>query len=100
MAITKIVSINVAWSLATASAVLLILITLLVIVFVAIPRFKRVQILTDNLTRVTREGLTGARVVRAFNAEEYQKNKFEDVNSELTSLQLFNQNIYYYKIYI
>ena len=89
MAITKIVSINVAWSLATASAVLLILITLLIIVFVAIPRFKRVQILTDNLTRVTREGLTGARVVRAFNAENYQSEKFEKANSEIAGNHLF-----------
>ena len=89
MAITKIVSINVAWSFATAGAVLLILITLLVIVFVAIPRFKKVQILTDNLTRVTREGLTGARVVRAFNAEEYQSEKFEKANAEIAGNHLF-----------
>ena len=89
MAITKIVSINVSWSLAVATAVLLILITLLVIVFVALPRFKKVQILTDNLTRVTREGLTGARVVRAFNAEEYQSEKFEKANSEIAGNHLF-----------
>ncbi len=89
MAITKIVSINVSWSLAVAIAVLLILITLLVIVFVALPRFKKVQILTDNLTRVTREGLTGARVVRAFNAEEYQSEKFEKANSEIAGNHLF-----------
>ena len=89
MAITKIVSINVSWSLATATAVLLILITLLIIVFVALPRFKKVQVLTDNLTRVTREGLTGARVVRAFNAENYQSEKFEKANSEIAGNHLF-----------
>ena len=89
MAITKIVSINVSWSLATAAAVLLILITLLIIVFVALPRFKRVQILTDNLTKVTREGLTGARVVRAFNAENYQEEKFEKANNEIAGNHLF-----------
>jgi ATP-binding cassette subfamily B protein len=89
MAIVKIVNINMAWSLATASAVLLILITLLIIVFVALPRFKRVQVLTDNLNRVTREGLTGARVVRAFNAESYQEEKFEKANSEIAGNHLF-----------
>ena len=89
MAIIKIVNINIAWSLATASAVLLMLITLLVIVFVALPRFKRVQVLTDNLTRVTREGLTGARVVRAFNAEKYQSEKFEKANTEIAGNHLF-----------
>ena len=89
MAIIKIVNINIAWSLATASAVLLMLITLLVIVFVALPRFKRVQVLTDNLTRVTREGLAGARVVRAFNAEKYQSEKFEKANTEIAGNHLF-----------
>ena len=89
MAIVKIVNINMAWSLATASAVFLILITLLIIVFVALPRFKRVQLLTDNLNKVTREGLTGARVVRAFNAEEYQSEKFEKANGEIAKNHLF-----------
>ncbi len=89
MAVIKIVNINLVWSLATAIAVLLILITLLIIVFVALPRFKRVQTLTDNLNRVTREGLTGARVVRAFNAEEYQTDKFEKTNNEIAGNHLF-----------
>ncbi len=89
MAIVKIVNINLAWSLAVAVAVFLILITLLVIVFVALPRFKRVQTLTDNLNRVTREGLTGARVVRAFNAEEYQSKKFEETNDNIAGNHLF-----------
>ena len=89
MAIVKIVNINMAWSLTTASAVVLILITLLIIVFVALPRFKRVQLLTDNLNRVTREGLTGARVVRAFNAEKYQEEKFAKANNEIAGNHLF-----------
>lgn len=89
MAIVKIVNINISWSLAVAFAILLILITLLAIVFVALPRFKRVQILTDNLNRVTREGLTGARVVRAFNAENYQEEKFEKTNSDIAGNHLF-----------
>ena len=89
MAIVKIVNINISWSLAVAFAILLILITLLAIVFVALPRFKRVQILTDNLNRVTREELTGARVVRAFNAENYQEEKFEKTNSDIAGNHLF-----------
>lgn len=89
MAIVKIVNINMAWSIATASAVVLILITLLIIVIVAIPRFKKVQVLTDNLNKVTREGLTGARVVRAFNAENYQSEKFEKTNDEIAKNHLF-----------
>ena len=89
MAIVKIVNINLAWSLAVAVAVFLILVTLLIIVFVALPRFKRVQTLTDNLNRVTREGLTGARVVRAFNAEEYQSKKFEETNDNIAGNHLF-----------
>lgn len=88
MAIVKIVNINLAWSLAVAVAVFLILVTLLVIVFYALPRFKRVQTLTDNLNRVTREGLTGARVVRAFNAEEYQSKKFEETNDNIAKNNL------------
>ena len=53
----------------------------------AVPRFKKMQILTDNLNRVTRENLTGIRVIRAFNAEDYQQNRFEDVNKNLTNMQ-------------
>ena len=89
MAVVKIVNINISWSLAVAFAILLILVTLLAIVFVALPRFKKVQTLTDNLNRVTREGLTGARVVRAFNAENYQEEKFEKTNSEIAGNHLF-----------
>jgi ATP-binding cassette subfamily B protein len=55
------------------------------------PKFKIVQKLTDKINNVTRENLTGIRVVRAFNAEEYQENKFDDVNNKLTNQQLFNQ---------
>lgn len=89
MAIVKIVSINIAWSISTAVAVGLIIITLLIIVFVALPKFKKIQTLTDNLNKVTREGLTGARVVRAFNAEEYQAKKFEDTNKDIADNNLF-----------
>lgn len=84
MAITKIISANVAWSIATASAVGIIAITIVLIVVFALPKFKKIQTLTDNLNKVSREGLTGTRVVRAFNAEEYQTAKFEKVNSDIT----------------
>ena len=89
MAIIKIVNTNLAWTLATAIAVGIIFVTLLIITFVAIPRFKRVQILTDNLNKVSRESLTGTRVVRAFNGEEYQQNKLEKANKDITDNHLF-----------
>lgn len=89
MAIVKIVNTNISWTLATICAVGIIAITITLIVFIALPRFKRIQTLTDNLNKVSREGLTGARVVRAFNAEEYQEQKFEKANKEITDNHLF-----------
>ena len=89
MAITKIVNTNLEWSLATAIAVIVIFISIMVIIFVAIPKFKKIQTLTDNLNMVTRESLTGTRVVRAFNAESYQQEKFEKANEDITNNHLF-----------
>ena len=60
---------------------------------VVVPKFKIVQKLTDKINEVTRENLTGIRVVRAFNAEDYQENKFEDTNTKLTNQQLFNGDV-------
>lgn len=77
------------WSLATISAVCLLVISLVVVMAFAIPKFKKMQRLTDNINKVTRENLTGVRVVRAFNAESYQEQKFEKANEELTNTQLF-----------
>ncbi len=93
MAVIKIVRANLAWTIATASAVAFIMITILIIVFVALPRFKRIQVLTDNLNKVTRESLTGARVVRAFNAEKYQEDKFEKANDDITNNHLFTSKV-------
>lgn len=76
------------WTMVTAFAVVFLIAVLLVLYFFAMPRFKKIQSLTDNLNRVTRENLTGLRVVRAYNAEEYQEKKFEDANEELTSNSL------------
>ena len=82
------------WSVATALAVVILLSVIISLVIIVIPKFKIVQKLTDKINDVTRENLTGIRVVRAFNAEEYQENKFDDVNDKLTSQQLFNQRAF------
>lgn len=90
-AVTKILGKSVEWSTITAIAVVILLITIGILMVVVIPKFKIVQSLIDKINTVTRENLTGIRVVRAFNAEKYQENKFEDVNNKLTNQQLFNQ---------
>lgn len=92
-AITKIAGKSIQWSFATSVAVVILLIMIAVIVLVALPKFKKIQWLTDNLNRITRENLTGIRVVRAYNAESYQENKFEQANEELTSTHLFTGKI-------
>lgn len=81
------------WSLATAAAVLVILVVLMIAVVLALPKFKVIQQLTDNLNRVTRENLTGIRVVRAYNAEKFQEDKFERANEELTKTNLFSNRV-------
>ena len=81
------------WSTITVVAVGVLLTMIGVLVTLVLPRFKKVQRLTDNLNKVTRENLTGIRVIRAYNAEKYQKEKFEKANEELKDTQLFNQRI-------
>ena len=93
-AITKILNKNIYWSLATTIAVLILIFTLLNIMLRVLPRFKIVQTLIDKLNGVERENLLGIRVVRAFNAEKYSENKFDDVNNELTNNQLKNQKLF------
>ena len=93
-AISKILNKSTDWSIITAIAVAVLLTTIGIIMIIVLPKFKIVQKLTDNLNNVTRENLTGIRVVRAFNAEEYQENKFENVNTKLTNQQLFNQKTF------
>lgn len=90
-AITKILNKSWEWSMVTAVAVVVLLVIIGILTIIVMPKFKIVQKLTDKLNEVTRENLTGIRVVRAFNAEEYQQEKFQDVNNSLTNLQLFNQ---------
>ncbi len=90
-AITKILNKGFEWSMVTLIAVLVLLITIVILMILVMPKFKIVQKLTDKLNGVTRESLTGIRVVRAYNAEDYQEKKFASVNKELTNLQLSNQ---------
>lgn len=93
-AITKILNKSWQWSAATAVGILILLSTIITLVIIVMPRFKIVQKLIDKVNGVTRENLTGIRVVRAFNAEKYQENKFEEVNNKLTNMQLFNQKCF------
>ena len=79
------------WTFSTAMAVAVLLCIVGLCVAIALPKFKLMQTLTDNLNRVTRENLTGLRVVRAYNAEDYQETKFEKANEEMTSTNLFAQ---------
>ena len=72
------------WTATTAVAVFILIIVLAITLIFALPRFKKIQGLTDNLNRVTREHLTGIRVVRAYNAEQYQEDKFAKANDEVT----------------
>ncbi len=90
-AITKILNKGFEWSMVTLIAVLVLLATISILMILVMPKFKIVQKLTDKLNGVTRESLTGIRVVRAYNAEDYQEKKFASVNNELTNLQLSNQ---------
>jgi ATP-binding cassette subfamily B protein len=90
-AITKILNKSWQWSAVTAAAVVILLATIITITTIVMPKFKIVQKLLDKLNNTARENLSGIRVVRAFNAEEYQKQKFESVNEELTNQQTYNQ---------
>ena len=88
-AVCKILTRQWEWSVVTAAAVVLMLALMLFILVAVFPKFRKVQKLTDNLNSVTRENLTGVRVVRAYNAEKYQENKFAKANGELTKTQMF-----------
>lgn len=92
-AILKILGKNFEWLLVTAGAVCVLLVMLSIILIFAVPKFKIIQGLTDNLNLVTRENLTGIRVVRAYNAENYQEEKFENANNILTRTHLFTGRI-------
>lgn len=87
-AICKIAGKNWQWTVATAVSVLILIVVLAITLIFALPRFKKIQGLTDNLNRVTREQLTGIRVVRAYNAEVYQERKFAVANDEVTQTNM------------
>ncbi len=93
-AITKILNKSWQWSAITAVAVAILMATIATLMVIVLPRFKKVQKLIDKLNGVTRENLTGIRVVRAFNAEQYQEEKFDKANNNLTNQQLFNQKVF------
>lgn len=92
-AVLKILNKSWQWSAITAVAVLILLSMVIVLLITVFPNFKVVQKLIDNINGLTRENLTGIRVVRAFNAEKYQEDKFEKGNNKLTKTQLFNQRM-------
>ena len=90
-AITKILNKSWQWSAVTAVAVVILLSVIGTLMILILPKFKIVQKLIDQVNGVIREHLTGIRVVRAFNAERYQEEKFESINTKLTNQQLYNQ---------
>lgn len=92
-AITKIAGKEWQWSLAVAIAVVILVIGIITIMLLVMKKFKKMQILTDSLNQVTRENLSGIRVVRAYNAEDFQQNKFENVNEEFTNTNLFTGRV-------
>ena len=97
MAVWAIIKIlNKSWELSvvTLGFVLVICITVFLIVSTCLPRFRKVQKLTDKINNVTRENLTGISVVHAFNAEDYQNEKFEKANKEMNTIQLKNQKLF------
>ena len=93
-AVTKILNKSWKWSAVVGGGVLVLLMTLTFLMIVVIPKFKVVQKLIDKINGITRENLTGIRVVRAFNAEKYQEEKFQKTNNELTRIQVFNQRTF------
>ena len=93
-AVTKILNKSWQWSTITGIAVVVLMSVIAILMVIVLPRFRRVQKLIDKLNGVTRENLTGIRVVRAFNAEQYQEDKFNVANNNLTNQQLFNQSVF------
>lgn len=92
-AITKIYNKGFEWTIATGLVLLFLVIYVAVVMILVMPKFKMMQTLTDNITRVLRENLTGLSVIRAYNSEAYREGKFRETNDELTSTQLFTSKI-------
>ena len=92
-AVTKIAGKQWQWSVATACAVAFMLVGIGIVMLLVVKKFKRMQVLTDNLNEATRENLTGIRVIRAYNAEKYIQEKFQNVNEEFTNINLFTGRV-------
>ena len=92
-AIIKISDSSVEWTTAVFVCVAVVIVTISLLVGLAYPKFRQIQKLTDNLNDVTRENISGVRVVRAFNAEKYQEKKFDKVNDDITKNHLFTSRI-------
>lgn len=92
-AITKIAGKQWQWSLSVAVAVVFMLTSIAIVLLLVTPKFVKVQKLTDDMNRITRESLSGLRIVRAYNAEGFQKEKFENVNEDFTKANLFTGRI-------
>ena len=88
-AIAKIAGKGVEWTAATGVSLVLVMGAVAIIMAMVMPKFRSMQALTDNINHVARENLTGLRVVRAYNAEDYQQGKFDKANRDLTETQLF-----------
>ena len=93
-ALLKIIDKSIKWTMLTGAGVVILISFVITLMLIVVPRFKKIQKLIDKINNVTRENLTGIRVVRAFNAEKFQENRFEDVNNELTGIQLFVQKCF------
>lgn len=93
-AVMKILNKGLEWSILTACCVAILLFVVGTLMAIVLPRFRKVQKLIDRINGVMRENLSGIRVIRAFNAEKYQTNKFKAVNDELTDMQMFNQRCF------
>ncbi|NLA32593.1 MAG: ABC transporter ATP-binding protein [Mollicutes bacterium] len=93
-AILKILNKSFEWTIVTSVAVVFMTTVVGIIIAIVTPRFKLVQSMIDKLNGITRESLTGIRVIRAFNAEKYQEKKFQNSSEELTKLQKFNQKAF------
>lgn len=92
-AICKIINKNYTWSIITAGGVLALILMVTILIITVLPKFKVVQKLIDKINGLTRENLMGIKVIRAFNAEKYEENKFDKGNQELTKVQMFNQRM-------
>ena len=92
-AITKILNKGVEWTIATGIAVLIMLILMVIIITFTVPKSSKIQKQTDRLNAIARESLIGLRVVRAYNGENYQEEKFETANKALIKSNLFNNRM-------